>query len=243
MTKLSKLPLKVIVLISANQEWNAVKKILHPAKLDTSPYGEWFTETSLARTIPIEILFVQSGWGKTKAAGSTQYAIDHFQPDLLVNLGTCGGFAGSVQVADTILVEKTIIYDIYEQMLDPDEAIEAYSTHLDLSFLTIPYPRNVIQTVLVSADRDLMPEQIIGLKQKYKAVAGDWESGSIAYIAHANQIPCLILRGVSDLVSPETGGEAYENIQLFVSRTEPIMQELINSLPDWLSLVNLNRTA
>lgn len=238
-TSLSNQLMRVVVLISANQEWNAVKKILQPESYKHSPYGEWFHEASLMDNPAYHVTFLQSGWGKTKAAGSTQYAIDHFQPDLLVNLGTCGGFAGSVQVGDTILVEKTIMYDIYEQMLDPDEAIAAYSTALDLSFLSSPYPHDVIRTLIVSGDRDLMPEQINGLREKYQAIAGDWESASVAYIAHLNRVPCLILRGVSDLVSPKSGGEAYDNIQLFTSRTEPIMERLIKALPAWLNLIKL----
>jgi adenosylhomocysteine nucleosidase len=232
-------PIRVVVLISANQEWRAVRKILQPVNCETSPYGQWFSESTLCDSASFQITFMQSGWGKTKAAGSTQYAVDHFQPDLLVNLGTCGGFEGSIQVGDVILVEKTIMYDIYEQMIDPDEAIAAYSTQLDLSFLSSPYPLEVIQTVIVSGDRDLMPDQIEFLKQKYQAIAGDWESASVAFIAHANQVPCLILRGVTDLVSPQTGGEAYANIDLFTSRTEPVMQTLIQSLPAWLKQVKL----
>lgn len=232
--------LQIVVLISADQEWKAVKQHLKPANLVPSPYGEWFHAPNFGDNLPASVLFFQGGWGKTRAAGSTQYAIDHFQPDILINLGTCGGFAGSVEVGTIILVEKTVMYDIYEQMLDPDQAIAAYSTRLDLSFLKQPYPCAVVETVLVSADRDLFSDQIGELKTKYQAIAGDWESASIAHIAHLNHKPCLILRGVSDTVSP-TGGEAYQNIELFASRTEPIMQQLIQELPAWIQNFDMNR--
>jgi len=58
------------------------------------------------------------------------------RPRLIVNLGTCGGIAGQVQVGETILAERTIVYDIIEQMTDPDDAIQHYATDLDLSWLT-----------------------------------------------------------------------------------------------------------
>ena len=44
----------------------------------------------------------------------------------------------------------------------------------------------------------------------------------------------LILRGVTDLVSP-TQAEAQGNLQLFQDNTARVMQELIGDLPSWLA--------
>ncbi|MBI4639200.1 MAG: hypothetical protein HY731_00795 [Candidatus Tectomicrobia bacterium] len=40
-----------------------------------------------------------------------------------MNLGTCSGFEGRIEKGTIILVERTIVYDIIEQMLDFDESI------------------------------------------------------------------------------------------------------------------------
>ena len=160
------------------------------------------------------VVFVHGGWGKSSAAASAQYAIDRWSPNLVVNLGTCGGFEGEVEKYAVMLVERTVVYDIIEQMVDAEEAIRDYTTEIDLSWLREPYPHPVMRTVLVSADRDLMAEEISDLKSKYGAVAGDWESGAIAWVANRNRVRCLILRGVSDLVG-DGGGEAYAgNVQI-----------------------------
>jgi adenosylhomocysteine nucleosidase len=79
----------------------------------------------------------------------------------------------------------------------------------------------------------LLAEDIPSLKLHYGAVAGDWESGAIAFVAARNQTRCLILRGVTDLVGA-SGGEAYGNIQLFKDATGQIMRRLVESLPGWL---------
>jgi adenosylhomocysteine nucleosidase len=217
--------MKTVVLISANSEWRSVKELLSPAKITSTPLGETFKISSL--------VYFHGGWGKISAAATTQYAIDHFQPDLLVNLGTCGGFSGRIQPGAILLVTKTIVYDIIEQMSDPDEAITHYSTELDLSWLPEVLPHPVVRAPLVSADRDLVPADIPGLITKYTALAADWESGAIAWVAQQNKIRCLILRGVTDLVSPQ-GGEAYGNIELFHENTKAVMKTLIGQLPDWL---------
>jgi adenosylhomocysteine nucleosidase len=118
-------------------------------------------------------------------------------------------------------------------MSDPEDAIVHYSTELDLSWLPdrLPYP--VQRGLLVSADRDIVPADIPGLVQKYGAVAADWESGAIAWVAQKNKKKCLILRGVTDLVSTG-GGEAYYNIELFHKNTMSVMKTLIDQLPGWL---------
>ena len=215
----------IIALISANAEWRAVKAILAPARLETSPVGEHFSAKG--------VTFFHGGWGKISAAATAQYVIDRFRPKLLVNLGTCGGFAGRVARGTLILVTKTIVYDILEQMGDPIQAIADYSTDLDLAWLRPPYPHPVQPGLLVSADRDIVPGDIPMLVEKYGAVAADWESGAIAWVAKRNGVRCLILRGVTDLVGAG-GGEAYDNIGLFHENTRKVMSELIDHLPDWL---------
>ena len=220
---------RVVILISANSEWRAVKEILSPSQVQSTPLGEIFDLRALT--------FFHGGWGKVSAAATTQYVIDRFHPDLLVNLGTCGGFEGRIARNTIILVTKTIIYDIIEQMSDPQEAISHYSTVLDLSWLPDPLPFPVQRGLLVSADRDILVEDIPGLVQKYGAVAADWESGAIAWVAKRNGVRCIILRGVTDLVGP-SGGEAYGNIRLFHENTRSIMQKLIEQLPAWLDQVS-----
>ena len=220
----------IVVLISASQEWQAVLGYYHPANLEPTPYGDCF---HLKLSSGDDLVFLHGGWGKIKAAGSTQYAISRWNPKLIINLGTCGGFAGQVELNEVILADKTIVYDLIEQMLDPDVAIRAYTTELNLSFLHEPYPQLVRKTLLVSGDRDLVAREIPELMRKYGAVAGDWESGAIAFISKANNVPCLILRGVSDLVG-EDGGEAYDNASLFAERAEGVMLNLLGHLEGWL---------
>ncbi len=168
------------------------------------------------------------------AAGSAQYVISRWHPKLIINLGTCGGFQGEINRGEIILVEKTIIYDIFEQMGDPEEHIRHYQTEIDNSWISEPYPIKVVRSLLVSGDRDLFCGDLPELKSKYRAIAGDWESGAIAWVAAKNQTQCLILRGVTDLVS-EKNGEAYDgNVGYFYENTKLIMKKLVESLPGWL---------
>ena len=224
---------RFVVIISANVEWQVVRELLPDVEEKRSPLGAWFALPLTVRGREEPVLFFHGGWGKIAAAASTQYVIDRWHPALLVNLGTCGGFAGAVEKGTILLVERTLAYDIVEQMGDYDAHIAHYTTDIDLSWLREPYPQPVLRTLLVSGDRDILPADIPWLRERFGAVAADWESAAIAWVAKRNDTRCLILRGVSDLVGVE-GGEAYEDMGAFVAGARQVLGTLLDALPAWL---------
>jgi adenosylhomocysteine nucleosidase len=227
---------RIVVIISANVEWQVIRTIFPDAASHPSPFGQWFVVHLESGKRDERVLFFHGGWGKIGAAASTQYAIDRWAPELLINLGTCGGFEGEIEKGTIVLVERTIAYDIVDQMGDCDAAIAHYTTDIDLSWLGEPYPQSVQRTLMVSGDRDLLVEDIPRLKAQFGAVAGDWESSSIAWVAARNHTRCLILRGVTDLVG-SGGGEAYEgNMHVFVAGATEIMTQLVRTLPTWIAV-------
>jgi adenosylhomocysteine nucleosidase len=221
---------KTVVIISANAEWKGVLPLFPAAKIERYPYGECFEATLNELPIP----FFHTGWGKTASAGALQHIIDRYNPELVINLGTCGGFAGVVDQGDLILIEQAFMYDIVELMSDLDLS-DYYASALDLSWLADPEPYPTRRGIIASADSDLPPLKIPFLKSK-GAIVADWESAALAWVARKNNTRLLILRMVSDLVSEE-GGEAYNNIEIFHERAKATMKRLVDQLPGWLKAV------
>jgi adenosylhomocysteine nucleosidase len=224
-------PRPVVVLVSANAEWKIVTARFADGRREVTPFGEAIVSGVLG---PHPVILFHGGWGKISAAASTQYAIERWKPELLINIGTCGGFKGYAVRGDILLVDKTVVYDIVEQMGDGAEAIRDYTTTIDVSWIQGELPSGVRMSLLVSGDKDIVASEIAGLRRTYGAIAADWESGAIAYVAHANGTAVLILRGVSDLVG-EGGGEAYGNEAAFEAGTRLVMNTLMDQLPQWLA--------
>jgi nucleoside phosphorylase len=88
-----------------------------------------------------------------------------------------------------------------------------------------------------SADRDLTPANLLELQTRYRPRVVDWESGAIAWVAARNEVPVLILRGVTDLVNLNKG-EAEGNLPLFHENARQVMQGLVRDLPKYLALVS-----
>jgi len=219
------------ILISAGAEWRALLPHYPGVEVERSPYGGCFH----AQIGEKQVWFLHCGWGKVAAAGSTQYAIDRWHPQRIINIGTCGGFKGLIARGEVILAERTLIYDIYEQMTEPDQAVARYAVDFDSSWLPELPPQPVQLGTLVSADRDIDPGDIPGLIEKYGAFAADWESGAIAWVAQRNGVPCLILRAVSDLVDGETS-EAYGDYAFFEAQCRGIMADFAKHLPGWIKV-------
>ena len=227
------------ILISANAEWEAIKPLFSEIRITHTPFGESIhlpPDTSNLTPDTSHLTLFHSGWGKISSAAVMQYVIDHHSPDLIVNLGTCGGFDGCVEQGDIILVEKTFVYDILE-LMEEDDISPYYASDLDLSWLAEPYPYPIRRGALASADSDLLPERIPLLKSKV-AIAADWESAALAWVAQKNKARLLILRAVSDVVH-EQSSEAYNNYEVFKARTWEIMKRLFDQLPGWLGSVKL----
>jgi adenosylhomocysteine nucleosidase len=228
--KVKEFIVKTFVIISADAEWNGVIPLFPSTRIERYPYGECFQ--TMLNDLPLS--FFHTGWGKTASAGALQYIIGKYQPELVINLGTCGGFAGVVNQGDLILVEQTFMYDIVELMSDLDVS-DYYASSLDLSWLIGLEPFPTRRGLIASADSDLPPDKIQFLKS-HGAIAADWESAALAWVARHNNTRLLILRMVSDLVSEE-GGEAYDNIEIFHERTKTIMKQLVEQLPEWLKAI------
>jgi len=224
--------MNTVVMISANAEWEGTKPLFPDAYFRNTPFGE-SADVSLDNW---NLTLMHSGWGKIASAATMQYVVDNFTPDLIVNLGTCGGFEGVSKRGDLILVERTIVYDILE-LMDEADISPYYASTLDLSWLTQPQHFLARRGLMASADSDLLPEKIPTLRSK-GAIAADWESAALAWVATKNDTRLLILRMVSDLVS-ETEGEAYGDIGLFKERSREIMKQLFEQLPGWLDSVEI----
>lgn len=225
------MPLKIVpVLVSANAEWDAVVSILLPNSIQQSPLGANFQ----AEIAGQPCLFFHSGWGKIATAASTQYVIDKYQPELIINIGTCGGFAGSSTVGEVLLVTETVVYDIVERMADPIAALNHFSTRNDLSWISSPLPAGNRPARIASADQDIDYTAFDLLTETYQATAADWETGAFAWVAARNHIPWLALRGVTDIVTPQ-GSETDGSVNLWHSRLNQLMRNILASLPFYFS--------
>ena len=223
------------MLVSANGEWAAVRELLQPNSVQNCPAGEFFHHELAGWPC----LFVHSGWGKVATSSASQYIIDHYTPELIINIGTCGGFEGFCEVGETLLVTETVIYDIVERMADPFAATNFYRSSNAYTWIKNPPPSGTHRGRIASADQDIDFNAFDFLTQTHQALAADWETASFAWVASRNEIPWLALRMVSDIVSRHAS-ETDGGVELWRSRLQTLMGNLLADLPFYLTEFSSN---
>lgn len=219
--------MKLAIQICSELEWSSTKSIfkIGRGQLHKQRYGEYFNH----RVREHQSIFYHSGATKTRAAATCQFAIDTWHPDVVINLGTCGGVSKEVRKLDIILAEKTFQYDVMQKFGTPSIGFKkSLKTDLKISSIDLSRVSDRLHIgTIASADQDLCVKTRRKL-QKEGVLAADWESASIAKVCELNKTKCIILRGVSDV--PEERKKVKRDIQEYDYRknTRIIMKELLS---------------
>lgn len=152
-----------------------------------------------------KIILCLCGIGKVNAAITTQYLIDTYNPNYIINSGCAGSLVESVKVLDTILVDYACYHDftpirIMESCVPDNGKIKSDESLLNkakeiLTEKEITYHIGGITSGDCFVTSSKMRDDIYS---RTNALAVDMESASIAHTAKRNQIPFLIIRSISD---------------------------------------------
>lgn len=198
--------------IAAKREWKAV---LDKFQIDLDsctkyPFGEYFT----AQINNEDVLFYRCGVRKVNSSAATQYMIDHFDLKKIIVVGTCAGIDDRFKNLDIIIPNKAVQYDCTIKEKEP-LIKDSFTVYFDLGLSCFDVPTGTIGT----ADKAVvMWKDYLELKENCITIANT-ESAAIAYICKANNVECMIIKGISDLPTKEA-----EN-------TKGQLDNFINNLP------------
>jgi len=178
-----------------------------------------------------ELYIVKSGIGKVNAAATTQYLINKYNVEMIINSGCAGSLTTNVKVMDIVISSYVTYHDFKPlrimqystpnggKILADSKLVE--KTKKVLNDLKITnYHEAIIASgdhfVTDSVERDRIYEET-------GADVVDMESASIGHIATLNDIPFVILRTISDFAD---GQDDFEEKAAHMS--SEIIKELIN---------------
>ena len=150
-----------------------------------------------------------SGIGKVSAALTTQLLIDKFNPDFIFNFGTCGGINNSVEALKYYAVEKCCQYDFDLRDLDgvPLGYIQEYKTvffNTDTKRLDFLEKRN-----LATADKFTHKIEDVNTINQINCSICDMEGAAIAQVCTSNNVPLIMIKGISDVHGSGTAQEQF----------------------------------
>ncbi len=163
-----------------------------------------------------KVILVKSGVGKVNGALCTQYLIDNYKPDYIINTGIAGGLAENLSIGDIVIGEKLIQHDF--DATDLGYAKGYMCTGIQKDKPTVYFSDEKLVEKLENAIKHFHPDvklhkgtiatgdMFIGCKERkhsikstFNAAAAEMEGAAIAQTANLNNIPCLIVRAIADL--------------------------------------------
>ena len=163
------------------------------------------------RLLQKETVVVQSGIGKVNAALCTQILTDLFAVDCIINTGIAGALQEHIHIGDIVLSTEALQHDVdasafgYPLGQIPGMKVRAFPCDPKLRQLALEACRRenpeigCFEGPIVSGDQFIAgKEKKRWLRDTFSGYCAEMEGAAIAQGAYLNQIPCLIIRAISD---------------------------------------------
>jgi len=162
-----------------------------------------------------DVVLLQSGIGKVNAAMATTILIERFQPTVVINTGSAGGFDKELQVGDIVISREVVHHDVdvtgfnYEVGQVPGMPVTYQAaTPLVKQVQQILDNNHVHSKIGLIGTGDIFmnnPERIHSvLKQFPNMLAAEMEGAAIAQVCHQYKVPFVIIRALSDIAGVES---------------------------------------
>ena len=192
------------------------------------------------RLYGVPAVVVQSGIGKVNAAVCAQILADDYQVGALINTGVAGSLQASINIGDIVLSTDALQHDMdatqfgYALGVIPQMACSDFPADLRLLQLAETSCRKVNPDIQVFSGRVLSGDQFVASSQKkqwlvetYGGYCTEMEGAAIAQTAYLNQIPFLIIRGISDKADDSAHMSYDEFLRLAVENSLRLLRELL----------------
>ncbi len=193
----------------------------------------------------VECVVAQCSVGKVNSALSAQVLVDLYRPRAIINIGVAGGVGPQVKIGDVVIAKACVEHDCDSSALGyPPGGLDLPGREGPV--VELPCDSRLTQ-ILLDGAKKLYPgvhfgviatgDQFVADREKGKwlfdtfgALACEMEGGSIAHACLINQIPCAVLRTISDNANDDSKVDfptfAAENAK----KAQALLQSVISSL-------------
>jgi adenosylhomocysteine nucleosidase len=202
-----------VAIIGAMDEEVAILREKIENKVETTTAGCEFYEGTLNGQ---EVILLKSGIGKVNAAMSTTILLQQFNPDIVINTGSAGGYLESLNVGDIVIstevrhhdVDVTIFDYEYGQVPGLPAAFKADEKLVKLveSSANGISDIQVVKGLIATGDSFMNdPERVEFVRGKFTELyAVEMEAAAVAQVCHQFGTPFVVIRALSDIAGKES---------------------------------------
>ena len=158
-----------------------------------------------------QVVLAEAGVGKVNAARTTQILIDKFDIDAVINVGSAGASNDELNIGDIVIGKKLVQHDFdITAFGHPKGYISNAGEYFNSNKQLIEQMENAIQNLEDSDFKILVGTIASGdifctetkmkekIRNKFEADAIEMEGAAIAQVCKLDNIPFVVIRGISD---------------------------------------------
>lgn len=206
-----------VIIAAIDKEAAALLAALDVVACDSMPFPTWLAEGRVG-----DIIVIVSGLGKANAAAATAAAIERYSPNLIVNVGCAGAFAGSgLTVGDIAVATEEIAADEGVLTLEGWLPLNEFGFPVAVVdgvryFNAIPLSQNLVGKAVESAtgaEFNALAGSFVTVStcsgtaargdelwRRHAPLCENMEGAAVAQVALRYGIECVEIRGVSNMV-------------------------------------------
>ena len=159
----------------------------------------------------VKTVLARCGVGKVNAGITVQMLVDKFGINAIINTGVAGSLNEKIDIGDIVLATGAIYHDVeavafgYEPGQVPQMDVFEFPTDKKLVDLAEEACHKVNPDIKTFRGRVASGDQFIAskdvknrIKEQFDPMCVEMEGCAMAHAAYLNEIPCLIIRAISD---------------------------------------------
>lgn len=191
----------------------------------------------------VPCVVAQSGVGKVNAAVCAQTMILKYAPSLVVNTGAAGGVGPEIRIGDLVVASACVQHDMDTTALGEEPGSLSIAGEMLVEIPCDGAAASVLEEAArslyghvhrgVVATGDLFvadPEKNREIGRVFSAKATEMEGGSIAQVCCMNQVPCAVLRAISDNADDSGKVNFLEFARMASEKSAALLQKAIPAL-------------
>ncbi|RLQ92039.1 5'-methylthioadenosine/S-adenosylhomocysteine nucleosidase [Planomicrobium sp. Y74] len=204
--------MKIGIIGAMEEEVELLRASLENAQAQTIANCEFTTGTYQGQ----EIVLLKSGIGKVNAAMSTTILLQHFNPELVINTGSAGGFDKDLEVGSIVISNEVRHHDVdvtafgYEmgQVPQMPAAFQSNPELVELAEKAVSELEELPYAVGLIATGDSFmndPERVELVRSQFPEMkAAEMEAAAVAQVCYQFDTAFVVIRALSDIAGKES---------------------------------------
>lgn len=199
----------IIILAAMKEEVDAIVSHVQTPIKNHSPFGDVILGTIHQQ----QVVIAQTGIGKAVAAATTAYMLNQYNTTCIINIGSAGGLSNDLTIGDVIIANKVSYHDWDLSAFNYPKGWENTSMvfTMDNSLIQLAQQATKNNRIKAWVGPIVSGDQFISRADQFETIidtfsgvlAVEMEAAAVGHIANLFNVPCAILRSISDVVFDE----------------------------------------